>query len=160
MTFKVHKLYKAKDDLEKVTDELWDELFLIFGEHVDTPFDDIDYDYYDNSLELIAMRNNKYLTREQFEKILELGFSQVFVQYKNGWDAHYTPNHPTGYLRGVVHSKRAEILSRVWHASQDYSQEHMAESELIRKALDLKILPEMPEFGECWQLLREDDIPL
>lgn len=54
------------------------------------PFDDIVYDYYDNSFELVKCKNDFRLTDEQLNKLWELGFHKCWLQFGDMHSSNYT----------------------------------------------------------------------
>jgi hypothetical protein len=93
-------LFHSEYLMRQYQSEIWDyleKIGVIYNTSDETNFDkwrvaDIEWDYYDNSLELIDCEDGFTLTSEQYKKIHEeLGFSIIFVNYKNG--PHLYGNH-------------------------------------------------------------------
>jgi hypothetical protein len=89
-------LFYAEYIMGQYKSEIWDFLEKIGVAH--PPDDDkharlesIEWDFYDRSIELMDCEDGFTLTTEQDKAIRDLGFSIIFVNYKNG--PHLYDNH-------------------------------------------------------------------
>ena len=72
--------------------EIWDkleELGVVYDDGDEKNFDkwrlhELEWDYYDQSIELIDCKDDFTLTSKQYQAILDMGFKIIFVNYKNG----------------------------------------------------------------------------
>ena len=90
MTF-AEKLFECQTNMMSLDDQLYEHICSIMGldpaDH--TEFDDVKYDYYDASFELIGVTNpDLTLTDEQKQKFFALGFFQCWFNYTNGLERH------------------------------------------------------------------------
>ena len=88
-------LHRAHMYQQKLEDDIFNRLGIIFDIKIDKfgcvdiyPCEDITYDAYDNSLELIDCAEDVKLTKEKLDKILELGYSRVWLNWKDNTEQY------------------------------------------------------------------------
>lgn len=57
---------------------------------VGVQFEDLGWDHYDDSLEVIGAPDDLRLTEAAQRVIFDAGFSKVFVNHASGWETHYS----------------------------------------------------------------------
>lgn len=88
---KIHSINHMKTLYEEF---LYDEIIKIFNGDDDNskswPCEDLHTDFYDNSLELISCLKSTKPTEEQQSQIWKMGFSKLYVNYKDGSEKLYS----------------------------------------------------------------------
>lgn len=91
----------VKSDLEEV---LYEQ---------DVPYDDLGWDHYDASLELLGMPKDYRLTEKAAGAIYDAGFSKIYLNHVDKWETHYSKCNPNGWRVSYPY-KRGEGEAGIW----------------------------------------------
>lgn len=87
---KLYEFGSKKNEFEDALDDLG------------VPFDNIGWDWYDNSLEINKVESDYRLSDEAYKFIFDSGFSICFVNHKDGCETHYSAGKRRGWRRRYV----------------------------------------------------------
>lgn len=159
--FDVLDLYEAKRKFDEFDYILENRVLEATGRKSTdlSPWDDLSYDDYDDSLELLGVADDFFLSETDFENIKQLGFCQVFVQFKSGWDIHHHDSNKEGYIRGLTSKFRIEFAKELTEKYEQFKRdtnlqpaEYFGEVPLIIAGLYLGRLKPLDNYDECWQV--------
>lgn len=103
---KIFDGYKTEVQLE---DNLW---------NINVPFENIEFDEYDRSIEINDVDNNYRLSSEAQKLLFDAGFSKVYMNHKDKWETHYS--FASGLFKEVegwrvsYPSKRGKNEKSIW----------------------------------------------
>lgn len=87
MTTIAERLFEAHFQIGSAEEELSELL-----ENAGVPFDDIGWDWYDCSLELVKVTSEYRLSAEAQKIIYDAGFQKAYINHTDSWETHYSFN--------------------------------------------------------------------